>query len=237
MYLDYYLMGIILLPGILFAFYAQYKVNSTFKNYSEYFTASGLTAADFLKRLLTAANMNDISIERTPGELTDHYDPKNKRICLSDSVYNSNSVASLGIACHEFGHALQKKEKYAPYQIRRILIPVTNFVSNLLWPLVVIGLIFNFAVLNPQLGDIFMWSGIAVFGLSVLVNLATLPVEFNASKRAVKILQTTGIMNDEEIEGTKKVLGAAALTYVAALTVSILSFLRFLLVVLARRRD
>lgn len=238
MYFEYYLMGIILLPGIIFASWAQAKVNSTYKKYAEYFTSSGLTAAEFIKRLLGAANMSDIQVTQVYGHLNDHFDPRNNRICLSDSVYSSTSVAALGVACHEFGHALQRKERYAPYQLRKVLIPLTNFASNLLWPLVIIGLVFNFGVSSAgNIGNIFMWSGVIVFGLSVLVNLVTLPVEFNASKRAVKIIQSTGIMNEEEINGTKSVLTAAALTYVAALLVSMLSFLRFILVFVARNRD
>lgn len=238
MYWDYYLMGIILLPGIIFASIAQAKVNSAFNKYNQYYIASNITAGEFIKRLLTAVNMHDITVTHTPGHLTDHYDARKKVIALSDSVYNSSSVASIGIACHEFGHALQKKENYAPYTLRKILIPITNFASRLLWPLVIIGLILNFAVaVDSPIGNIFLWGGIIFFGLSVLVNLVTLPVEYNASKRAVKVLQTTGTMTEEELEGTKKVLNAAALTYVAALIVSMLDLLRFLLVILMRRRD
>ena len=238
MYFEYYIMGIILLPGIIFASWAQAKVNSTYKKYGEYFTTSGLTAAELIKRLLGAANMN-LQVMQVHGHLTDHFDPKNNRICLSDSVYSSTSVAALGVACHEFGHALQRKERYTPYQLRKVLIPLTNIASNLLWPLVIIGLIFNFGVSvgSTNIGNIFMWSGVTIFGLSVLVNLVTLPVEFNASKRAIKILRSTGIMSEEELDGTKSVLTAAALTYVAALLVSILSFLRFVLVFVMRNRD
>lgn len=238
MYWDYYLMGIILLPGIIFASIAQAKVNSAFNKYNQYYIASNITAGEFIKRLLTAVDMHDITVTHTPGHLTDHYDARKKVIALSDSVYNSSSVASIGIACHEFGHALQKKEGYAPYTLRKILIPITNIASKLLWPLVIIGLILNFAVaVDSPIGNIFLWGGIIFFGLSVLVNLVTLPVEYNASKRAVKVLQTTGTMSEEELAGTKKVLNAAALTYVAALVVSMLDLLRFLLVILARRRD
>lgn len=239
MYFEYYLMGIILLPGILFASYAQFKVSSTYNKFSQYFIASNITAGEFVKRLLDAAGMHNTTVSCGGGHLSDHFNPKTDEIKLSNNVYNSSSVSALGVACHEFGHALQKKEHYAPYTIRRILIPITNFTSQLLWPLVIIGLIFNFgAEPNTTLGNIFIWSGIIVFGLSVLVNLATLPVEFDASRRAVKILQTTGMMTEEEIDGTKKVLKAAALTYVAALLVSILNFLRFFLtVILSRNRD
>ena len=239
MYFEYYLMGIILLPGIIIASIAQMKVSSTYSKYNQYFISSNITAGEFIKRLLNAADMHNTTVSCGGGHLSDHFNPKTDEIKLSNEVYNSSSVSALGVACHEFGHALQKKEHYAPYQIRRILIPITNFTSQLLWPLVIIGLIFNFgAEPNTVIGNVFLWSGIIVFGLSVLVNLATLPVEFDASRRAVKILQTTGTMTEEELTGTKKVLNAAAFTYVAALLVSILNFLRFLLtVLLSRRRD
>lgn len=239
MYFEYYLMGIILLPGIIIASIAQARVSSAYNKYSQYYISSNITAGEFVKRLLSAADMHNTTVSCGGGHLSDHFNPKTDEIKLSNEVYNSSSVASLGVACHEFGHALQKKEKYLPYQIRRILIPITNFTSQLLWPLVIMGLIFNFAAETTSvIGNVFLWSGIIVFGLSVLVNLATLPVEFDASRRAVKILQTTGTMTDDEIEGTKKVLNAAALTYVAALLVSILNFLRFILtVLLSRHRD
>ncbi|MBQ9792659.1 MAG: zinc metallopeptidase [Clostridia bacterium] len=239
MYFEYYLMGIILLPGIIIASIAQIKVSSAYNKYSQYFISSNITAGEFIKRLLNAADMHNTTVSCGGGHLSDHFNPKTDEIRLSNEVYNSSSVASLGVACHEFGHALQKKEKYAPYQIRRILIPITNFTSQLLWPLVIIGLAFNLAAdTSTVIGNVFMWSGIIVFGLSVLVNLATLPVEFDASRRAVKILQTTGTMTEEELAGTKKVLNAAAFTYVAALLVSILNFLRFFLTIaLNRRRD
>lgn len=238
MYFHYYIMGIILLPGIIFSMYAQAKINSAYNKYSQHYASANITAGDFIKRLLSVAGMNNTIVKQTGGHLSDHFNPRTNEICLSSNVYNSSSVASLGIACHEFGHALQKKERYAPYQIRKIVIPITNIASKLLWPLIIIGLIFNFGVeAGSATGDIFLWSGIIFFGLAVLVNLITLPVEYDASKRAVKILQSTGLLSEDELDGTKKVLNAAALTYVAALVVSILNLLRFLLVVLSRRRD
>ena len=237
MYFEYYIMGIILLPGIIFASWAQAKVNSTYKKYGEYFTSSGLTAAELIKRLLGAANM-DLQVMQVHGHLTDHFDPKNNRICLSDSVYSSTSVAALGVACHEFGHALQRKERYAPYQLRRILIPLTNFASNLLWPLVIIGLIFNFAAMPGTIvGDIFLWSGIIVFGLAALFDFITLPCEYNASNRALQILEQSEILTPEETNGASQVLRAAALTYVASLLTSILNLVRFILVFLMHTKE
>ena len=239
MYFEYYIMGIILLPALIFATYAQFKVNSTYNKYSQVFSQSNTSASELIRRLLDTCGMHSTQVVQVSGSLTDHFNPKTNEIALSQANYSSTSVSALGIACHEFGHALQQKEKYFAYQIRRVLIPVTNFASTLLWPLVIIGLIFNLAVEGGgATGNIFLWSGIIVFGLAVLVNLVTLPVEFNASRRAVAILRETSTLNEEELSGTKKVLNAAALTYVAALAVSILNFLRFLLVVLSRsRRD
>ena len=232
MYLEYYIMGIILLPGLIFAIYAQSKVTKTYGEYRSVHAKSGVKASDFVRQLLSSSGMSEIEVKQINGQLTDHFNPSKKEICLSEDVYNSSSISALGVACHEFGHALQKKDKYVPYQIRRVLIPITNFVSNLLWPLVIIGLIFNFAVEGGGfIGEMFLWSGVVVFGLAVVVNLATLPVEYNASRRALKILSTTGTLDEEELDETKEVLNAAALTYVAALLVSILNFLRFILVV------
>ena len=232
-------MGAILLPGIIIATWAQIKVNSTFNKYNEIFARSNITASELVRRLLAAANMNHIQVTQVPGELSDHYDSRKKVLALSYNVHDSSSIAALGVACHEFGHALQDRSNYAAFRIRQVLIPVTNFMSKLLWPLVVIGLIFNFAVVDGgTLATIFIWSGIGVFGGSVLVNLVTLPVEYNASNRAIKLLRETGTLDEEELEGAKKTLNAAALTYVAALLVSLLYLLRFVLVILkAKSRD
>ena len=237
LYWHYYLMGIILLPGIIIATWAQIKVDLTFKKYNEVLAMSNITASELVKALVSAAGMN-IQVVHTSGNLSDHYDSKKKVIALSNEVYHSSSIASLGIACHEFGHALQDQKHYAPFRLRQILIPVTNFMSKLLWPLVCIGLVFSFAVVDGGLiGSIFIWSGIGVFGGSVLVNLVTLPVEYNASNRAIKLLRETNTLNEEELDGAKKTLNAAALTYAAALLVSILYLVRFLLLIARFKRD
>ena len=233
---EYYLMGIILIPGLLLASIAQIKVQSTFNAYSRLASRSNISAAELLHRLAHAAGLSNLQITRCGGELTDHYDSKKKTIALSASVYDSTSVAALGIACHEFGHALQDRDDYVPMRVRQTIIPITNIASQLLMPLVTLGLIFTFATTgNTLFGSIFLWSGIVVFGGAVLVNLMTLPVEFNASRRALKLLDATEVLTDSELNGAKKVLDAAALTYLAALVVSILSLLRFLIIVLARR--
>lgn len=238
MYLQYYLMGIILLPGLIFAIYAQSKVTSTFNKFSKVYSQSGETAGQLVKRLLVSSDLSNITVKSISGNLTDHYNPTTEEICLSENVYSSNSLSALGVACHEFGHALQKRDGYIPYQIRKVLVPITNFASTLLWPLVFIGLIFNLGA-NPNtlVGNIFLWSGIIIFGLAVLFNLATLPVEYDASNRAIKVLSSTGVLNKEELSQTKQVLNSAALTYVAALLVSILNLARFLIVVLGSRRE
>ena len=235
---EYYLMGIILIPGLLLATFAEINVQTTFSTYSKLLSRSNITAAELVSRLAHAAGMTNLQITRCGGDLTDHYDSKKKLIALSASTYDSSSVAALGVACHEFGHALQDRDDYVPMRVRQTIIPITNIASQMLMPLVMLGLIFSFATTGGTLlGDIFLWSGIIVFGGAVLVNLMTLPVEFNASKRALKLLSATDVLTEPELKGAKKVLNAAALTYLAALLVSILSLLRFLIIALARRRD
>ncbi len=235
---EYYLMGIILIPGLIAASWAQINVHSTYSNASKILAKSNITASELIRRLASVAGMANLQVTYTSGDLTDYYDTKTKTIALSDSTYNSCSVAALGVACHEFGHALQDKDGYAPLKIRQALIPITNFASSLLMPLVTIGLIFSFAATSTSLfGQIFLWAGIIVFGGAVLVNLVTLPVEFNASNRAMELLKGTDTLDSDELKHAKKVLKAAALTYLAALLVSILSLLRFLIVALSRNRD
>ena len=223
MYLQYYLMGIILLPGLIFAIYAQSKVTSTFNKFSKVYSQSGETAGQLVKRLLVSSDLSNITVKSISGNLTDHYNPTTEEICLSENVYSSNSLSALGVACHEFGHALQKRDGYIPYQIRKVLIPITNFASTLLWPLVFIGLIFNLgANSNTLVGNIFLWSGIIIFGLAVLFNLATLPVEYDASNRAIKYqMDPRNILNNENIfqfaelkytEGAQTIEGIMSLT-------------------------
>ena len=229
---EYYTMGIILLPAIILAIIAQSKVNSTYTAYSKVLSQSGKTAAEIARLILDSANLSHIKITKVSGHLTDHYDPKKKLIALSTSVHDSTSVAAIGIAAHEVGHAVQYKEKYLPIKIRSLLIPVTNFASVMLWPLVFIGLLFNYgSTFDNPVGLFFIWAGVVVFGLAALLNIVTLPVEFNASNRAVKVLYKTQILNAKETAGAKKVLSAAAMTYVAAMLISVLNLVRFLLVV------
>lgn len=236
-YMDYYIWGIILIPGILLGLFAQIKVLRTYHVYKEIPSSSTLSASELARKILREQGVNDISINRVAGELSDHFNYKTKSVGLSGGVYNSNSIAALGIMAHEIGHVMQYKTNYIPLRFRNILIPVSNFISSLLWPVIFLGMIFNFMLLfDPIVGNVFIYSGIIMFGLIALISLITLPVELNASRRARTLLLSTGAIKQEEIAGVKKVLSAAALTYVAALILSLLNLLRFVMVFGNRRR-
>ena len=234
-YWEYYLMGIILIPGILFGIYAQIKVNNTYDKFSRIPNAGGRSARDVARIILDSAGCSNVDIQKIGGSLTDNFNPSTNVVSLSTSVCDSTSVAAIGIAAHEVGHAIQHKTNYFPMKLRKVAIISSNISSTLLWPLIIVGLLFNF-LLVPTIGMYMVWAGIIVFGLSALVNLVTLPVEYNASRRATTILKQSGILNEIETKQAKQVLDAAALTYVAALVVSILNLLRFVLVFL-RSRD
>ena len=192
----------------------------------------GLTGAQAAERVLHGAGIYDVRIERVAGNLTDHYDPRNKVLRLSDATYGQCSVAAVGVAAHECGHAIQHVRGYAPLQFRSVLVPVANFGSMIAWPLIVLGLF-----INSQSSAMIINIGILAFSLAVLFQLVTLPVEYNASGRAVRILAETGMMQGEEIVATKKVLNAAALTYVASAAAAILQLVRILILTGGRRRD
>ncbi len=226
-YIDYSYI-VFVLPAILLAMWAQMKVNSTFKKYSNVFSARGITGADVAQRLLGAYGIHNVSVERVAGNLTDHFDPRTNVIRLSDSVYGSNSVAAIGVAAHETGHAIQHHLGYKPIKIRNAFVPITNIGSHLAIPLVILGLILSF----PGLA----YFGIILFSAVVLFQLITLPVEFDASHRAIKVLDEQGILENEELKGARKVLSAAAMTYVAAAAVAIGNLLRLLSIV-GNRRD
>lgn len=231
MYMPFYDSTYILVfIGVVISLLASAKVKSTFAKYSKVRSMSGMTGAEAAERMLHSAGIYDVRIEHISGNLTDHYDPRGKVLRLSDSVYGSNSVAAIGVACHEGGHAMQDAESYAPLKFRGTLVPVANFGATISWPLILIGLLITGSSFLVQLG-------IIMFSLSVLFQLVTLPVEFNASRRAVAKMSETGILYGDEIDGTKKVLKAAALTYVAAAAASILQLLRLILLFGGRRRD
>ena len=223
---------ILVIIGAVICLAASAKVKSTFNKYNRVRSMSGMTGAQAAERILNSAGIYDVSIQHISGNLTDHYDPRNKVLSLSDSTYGSASVAAVGVAAHECGHAIQHQTSYAPLTIRSAIVPVANFGSTIAWPLIVIGLFFN-----SSTGTFLIDLGIICFSLAVLFQLVTLPVEFNASNRAVKILESTGILGQEELRGTRKVLGAAALTYVAGAASAILQLLRLVILFGGRGRN
>lgn len=222
---------ILVLIGALVSMYASMRVKSTFNKYAKIRSRTNMTGAQAAQRVLNSAGIYDVRIQHVAGNLTDHYDPRNKTLNLSDSVYGSASVAAVGVAAHECGHAIQHQQGYSPLNIRGALVPVANFGSAAAWPLIILGIIFGGA------GSIFCQIGILFFSAAVLFQIVTLPVEFNASSRAVRILGDTGILSEQELPYTKKVLKAAALTYVAGAAAAILQLLRLLLLFGGRDRD
>ena len=221
---------ILLIPALILSMWAQFRVSSTFSRFSKVRASSGMTATQMAEQLLHAEGVYDVSVERTRGNLTDHYDPKNMVLRLSDSTANSTSVAALGVAAHEAGHVLQHRDGYAPLMLRTAAVPVVNIGSNLSWPLFLVGLIVSWEPL--------VYAGIALFALAVLFAIITLPVEFNASKRALAALETNGYLQPgEEMRGAKKVLSAAAMTYVASAFMAIMQLLRLLAIAGSRRDD
>lgn len=225
-YMDYWYL-ILVVPALIVAVWAQVKVSTTFKKYSHYMVGSGLTGEQ-ASRLIQQKNGLNVPCRSIPGFLTDHYDPRNKAISLSEPVYGVSSVAAVGVAAHETGHALQYAEGYWPIKLRMALVPVTNFASAASPWLLLLGLIFSITPLA--------YLGVAFFGLAVVFQLVTLPVEFNASSRALAALADGQMLTQDELKAAKKVLSAAAMTYVAALLVSLMQFLRLLLIVMGRGR-
>ena len=220
---------VLIIPAMLFALLAQVKVSSTFNRYSAQRTHTGMTGAQAAEAVLRACGVDGVRIERVAGNLTDLFDPRAGVIRLSQSVYDSPTVAAVGVAAHEAGHAAQYAEGYGPIRLRNAIIPVTQIGSSLAWPLLLIGLLFNYETL--------FFAGILFFMLAVVFQLVTLPVEFNASARAISVLGEGGYLTPDELPGAKKTLSAAAMTYVAALAVSIAQLLRLLLLFGGNRRD
>ena len=222
---------LVLIPAMIFAFWAQINVQMTFSRFKQVRNRRGLTAADVARRILDANGLNYVQIQRVSGELTDHYDPRAQVVRLSDSVYDSTSVAAIGVAAHEVGHACQHAEDYVPLRIRSAIIPMTRIGSMLAMPVFILGLLFaQLSLYGNMVGDVFMMLGILLFSLSTLFQLVTLPTEFNASARALKTLESYGILDGDELVGARSTLRAAALTYVAVLASSLASLLRLLLI-------
>lgn len=227
---------VLVLPCILLSLWASSNVNSTFRKYSGQYSRRGITGAQAAQQVLRANGVANVRIEHVSGNLTDHYDPSTNVIRLSDNVYSSTSTAAIGVACHEAGHAVQYAQEYAPIRLRAAIIPVTNFGSRLAMPLILIGLLLTaFGSLSYTL----VYLGIACFGLSLVFQLVTLPVEFDASRRAMTAIRQTGLLTEEEQNGAQKTLRAAALTYVAATAVALSQLLRLLVLFgnRGRRKD
>ena len=220
-YMLYYATGVIMIPVLLLSFYCQIKVKRAFRRYSSVHAMCGMTGAQAAARLLQLNGITDVQIRQIGGTLTDYYDPKNKEICLSGDVYNATSVAAIGVACHEAGHACQHAQGYAPLKIRNAAIPATRIGSSLGIPLVLLGMVFTWRPL--------VMVGIVLYALVALFQLLTLPVEFNASRRALQTIESNQFLTEQEYRGAKKVLTAAALTYVAALASALATLLRLLL--------
>ena len=220
---------ILLLIGTMLSLAASSRVNSTFSRYSKVRSTTGMTGAEAARRLLQSQGIYDVSVQSVAGSLTDHYDPRTKTVNLSESVYGSASVAAIGVASHECGHAIQDNRGYVPLRMRAAFVPVANFGSKLSWPLILLGLILGGSNMLIRIG---IW----MFLMVVLFQLITLPVEFNASSRAVQLVDQLGILSGQEVQQTRSVLGAAALTYVAAAPASVLQLLRLIILFGGNRR-
>lgn len=225
---------VIVLPCILLSLWASASVKSTFNRYSKQLSSRHLTGAEAARRVLSANGVHGVQIQRVAGDLTDHYDPKVNVIRLSDSVYNSTSTAAIGVACHEAGHAVQYAESYFPIKLRAAIIPITNIGSKLAMPLILLGVVLSFL---GNFSYTLVYIGILCFALTLVFQLVTLPVEFNASSRALAAIDQAELLTDEERRGAKKTLKAAAMTYVAATAVALAQLLRLILLFGRRRRD
>ncbi len=224
----------LVLPCLLLSLWANASVNSTFRKFSQHRSMRNITGAEAARRVLQVNGVSGVRIEQVAGDLTDHYDPRTNVIRLSQSVHSSISVAAIGVAAHEAGHAVQYAQGYAPIKFRAAIIPITNIGSRLAMPLILIGLLFNLAA---DMSYFFVYAGIACFGLSLVFQLITLPVEFNASRRAMAAISQTGILSEEEQDGARKTLRAAAMTYVAATAVALAQLVRLMALFGRRRRD
>ncbi len=226
---------LVLIPAMIFAIIAQAKVQSTFKRYAKVGNRRGLTGAQVARQVLDANGLHHVRVEAVHGHLTDHYDPREEVIRLSDSVYASTGIAALGVAAHEAGHACQHARGYVPLRIRSAIIPITNFGSRLSMPLFLIGILLTAYSAAPVVGEWFMLAGIGFFSFSAVFQLITLPTEFNASTRAMRCLEEYGILDGDELPAARSTLSAAAMTYVAALATSLASLLRLILIFNGRR--
>ena len=227
---DYWYI-VLVMPAVIFSLITSFSVQATFNKYSKVRSSRGITGAEAARRVLDANGLYSVKIAQVRGELTDHYNPKDNTIYLSDSVYNNPSTAAIGVAAHEAGHAVQHAKEYLPIKVRTAIVPVTNFASKLSIPLILLGLVFSYTELI-----ILAYIGVICFATSTLFQLITLPTEFDASRRAIKAIDSYGILSRDELGDAKKVLSAAAMTYVAALAVSLMQLLRLVLIVSGSNR-
>lgn len=231
---------ILLIPAMFFAFYAQARVQGAFRRYSDYPGGRGITGAEAARKVLDKHGLFEVPVVRVSGNLTDHYDPRDRSVHLSDSVYGSTSVAAVSVACHECGHAIQHEEAYTPLVVRDAIVPAVNFASSISWVLIMVGIGIIFASGSSSgnhLGALIMDIGIIAFAVVTFFHLITLPVEFNASRRGIREMEELELVNPQNIKGAKKVLKAAAMTYVAALATALANLLRLLLIANRSRRD
>lgn len=234
-YLGYILSGVAIIISVIIALVAQVKVNNAFNKYKDVPSSLNMTGRELAEKLSQDNNLGLI-VRECQGSLTDHYDPRDKSINISQSNFNNNSIASQAIVAHEFGHAMQDAEGYAPYKVRQVVVKVSNLVSRMLMPLLIIGILLQVFLMGIA-GSLVIYISVAIYAVAVIANLVTLPVEINASSRAKDMLVRIGAGSDEEVQATDKVLNAAALTYVASLMVSLAYFLRFLFLLLMWQRD
>ena len=234
-YLGYILSGVATIISVIIALVAQVKVNNAFNKYKDVPSSLNMTGRELAEKLSQDNNLG-LTVRECQGSLTDHYDPRDKSINISQSNFNNNSIASQAIVAHEFGHAMQDAEGYAPYKVRQVVVKVSNLVSRMLMPLLIIGILLQVFLMGIA-GSLVIYISVAIYAVAVIANLVTLPVEINASSRAKDMLVRIGAGSDEEVQATDKVLNAAALTYVASLMVSLAYFLRFLFLLLMWRRD
>ena len=220
--------------AIIFSLYAQIKISSTYKKYASFYTRAGRNATDIARMMLSDAGVYDVSIGRVRGNLTDHFDPRSNTLALSDTTYASTSAAAIGVAAHEAGHAIQHAEGYFPIKLRGALVPVTNFASRTSWLFIIVGVLITAIAYDSAIGYYALLAGVGLFALTTLFQLVTLPCEFNASRRAITAIRASGLYSDDEIYAAKKVLSAAAMTYIAATFASAVQLLRLLLLVTGR---
>ena len=227
MYIDVTYL-VMILPAVIFSLWASWNVKHSYKKYQKQFNARGITGGEAARRVLDANGLRDVPVECVSGTLTDHYDPKARAVRLSEGVWGSSSTAAVGVACHEVGHAIQYAENYLPGMIRQAIVPATNLGAKLSIPLLLLGLVL--ASWSPKL-ILLAYAGVALYGLVALFQIVTLPTEFDASRRALRSIEGMGLLEGEELTGAKKVLTAAALTYVAALATTLLELLRLVMIV------